>query len=57
VKSANASITAGIVLIALGVLLLLDRLGVMDTAAFVAPLIFAAVGVLFLSLFFRRREN
>ena len=56
-KSANASIIAGVVLIALGVLLLLDRLGVMDTAAFVAPLIFAAVGVLFLSLFVRRREN
>ncbi|BCW81884.1 hypothetical protein [Arthrobacter sp. NicSoilC5] len=56
-KSANASIIAGVILIALGGLLLLDRLGVMDTAAFVAPLIFAAVGVLFLSLFIRRREN
>ncbi|GGH99040.1 hypothetical protein ACFFGR_10565 [Arthrobacter liuii] len=56
-KSANGSVIAGVVLISLGVLLLLDRLGVMDTAAFVAPLIFAAVGVLFLSLFVRRREN
>lgn len=56
-KSANASIIAGVVLIGLGVLLLLDRLGVMDSAAFVAPLIFAAVGLLFLSLFVRRREN
>nr|WP_254703483.1 hypothetical protein [Pseudarthrobacter sp. C4D7] len=37
--------------------MLLDRFGVMDTAAFVAPLIFASVGVLFLSLFVRRREN
>ena len=57
VKSAHASIIAGVVLIALGGLLLLDRLGVMDTADVVAPLIFAAVAVLFLSLFFRRREN
>ncbi|MFF1883467.1 hypothetical protein ACFVVC_18585 [Pseudarthrobacter sp. NPDC058196] len=56
-KSTNASIIAGIVLIALGVLLLLDRLGVTDSGAFVAPLIFAAVGVLFASLFVRRREN
>lgn len=56
-KSANASIIAGIVLICLGGLLLLDRLGVMDTAAFVAPLIFAAIGGLFLSLFVQRREN
>lgn len=56
-KSAHASIIAGVVLIALGGLLLLDRMGVMDTAAVVAPLIFASVGVLFFSLFFRRREN
>ena len=56
-KSANASIITGLILIALGVLLLLDRMGVTDTAAFVAPLIFAAVGVLFLSLFVRRPEN
>ena len=56
-KSENASIIAGTILIALGVLLLLDLLGVMDTASFVAPLIFAGVGVLFLSLFARRREN
>lgn len=55
-KSANASIIAGIVLMALGVLLLLDRLGIMDSGAFVAPVAFAAVGVLFLSLFIRRRE-
>jgi len=57
VKSANASIITGVILIALGLLLLLDRLGVTDTGAFVAPLIFAAVGALFLSLFVRRREN
>ncbi|MDQ0665336.1 uncharacterized membrane protein HdeD (DUF308 family) [Arthrobacter ulcerisalmonis] len=56
-KSANTSIIAGIVLIGLGGLLLLDRLGVMDSAAIVAPLIFAAAGVLFLSVFVRRREN
>ena len=56
-KSAHASIIAGVVLIALGGLLLLDRLGVMNSAAIVAPLIFAAAGVLFVSLFLRRREN
>lgn len=56
-KSGNASIITGVILIALGLLLLLDRLGVTDTGAFVAPLIFAAVGALFLSLFVRRREN
>ncbi|WP_241650930.1 MULTISPECIES: hypothetical protein [Paenarthrobacter] len=56
-KSANASIIAGVVIIVLGVLLLLDRVGIMDTASFVAPLIFAAVGVVFLALFIRRRAN
>lgn len=56
-KSASASIIAGVVIIVLGVLLLLDRVGIMDTASFVAPLIFAAVGVVFLALFIRRRAN
>ena len=56
-KSANASITAGIVLMMLGVLLMLDRVGVLDSGAIVAPLVFAAAGVLFLSVFIRRREH
>jgi hypothetical protein len=57
VKSANASIIAGIVLMMLGVLLLLDRAGVLESGAIVAPLVFAAAGVLFLSVFVRRREH
>lgn len=56
-KSANASIIAGIVLMMLGVLLLLDRAGVLESGAIVAPLVFAAAGVLFLSVFVRRREH
>ena len=56
-KSANASIIAGIVLMMLGVLLMLDRVGVLDSGAIVAPLVFAAAGVLFLSVFARRREH
>ncbi len=56
-KSANASIIAGIVLMMLGVLLMLDRVGVLNSGAIVAPLLFAAAGVLFLSVFVRRREH
>lgn len=56
-KQANASIIAGIVLMMLGVLLMLDRVGVLDSGAIVAPLVFAAAGVLFLSVFVRRREH
>ncbi|ELT44425.1 hypothetical protein [Arthrobacter nitrophenolicus] len=56
-KSANTSIVGGIVLMLVGVLWLLDRLGVVESAALLAPLVFAGAGVLFLSLFARRREN
>lgn len=56
-KSANASIIAGIVLMMLGVLLMLDRVGILDSGAIVAPLVFAAAGVLFLTVFVRRREH
>ncbi|KQQ82745.1 hypothetical protein [Arthrobacter sp. Leaf137] len=56
-KSANASIIAGIVLMMLGVLLMLDRVGVLESGAIVAPLVFAAAGALFLSVFVRRREH
>lgn len=56
-KSAQASIIAGIVLMAVGLLLLLDLLGVVKGAAYLPALIFAAVGVVFLSLFIRSREN
>lgn len=56
-KQANASIIAGIVLMMLGVLLMLDRVGVLDSGAIVAPLVFAAAGVLFLAVFVRRREH
>jgi hypothetical protein len=57
VKSANVSILAGIVLMTLGVLWLLDRLGVVESGAFIPPLIFTAAAVLFLALFMRSREN
>lgn len=56
-KSANTSIIAGIALMAAGVLLLLDLLGILDSAALVWPLIFAAAGTAFVVLFFRSREN
>ena len=57
VKSAKNSIIAGIALMAAGVLLLLDLLGILDTAALVWPLIFAAAGTVFVALFFRSRDN
>ena len=56
-NSARTSIIAGIVLMAAGVLLLLDLLGILDTAALVWPLIFAAAGTAFLTLFFRSRAD
>ena len=56
-KSAKTSIIAGIALMAAGVLLLLDLLGILDSAALVWPLIFAAAGTAFLTLFFRSRDN
>lgn len=55
-KSANASITAGIALITVGVLLLLDLLDALESAAYVPALIFTAIGVVFASLFIRGRE-
>ena len=56
-KSAKTSIIAGIALMAAGVLLLLDLLGILDSAALVWPLIFPAAGAAFLTLFFRSRDN
>lgn len=56
-KSARTSIIAGIALMAAGVLLLLDLLGILDSAALVWPLIFAAAGAAFLTVFFRSRDN
>ena len=56
-KSANTSIIAGIALMAAGVLLLLDLLGILDSAAIVWPLIFAAAGTAFVVLFVRSRDN
>ena len=43
--------------IAAGVLLLLDLLGILDSAALVWPLIFAAAGTAFLTVFFRSRAD
>ena len=56
-KSANTSIIAGIALMAAGVLLLLDLLGILDSAALVWPLIFAGAGTAFVVLFVRSRDN
>ena len=56
-KSAKTSILAGIALMTVGGLLLLDLLGILRTAALLPPLIFAAVGLVFVSLFVRSREN
>ena len=56
-SSAKTSIIAGVALMAAGVLLLLDLLGILDSAALVWPLIFAAAGTAFLTLFFRSRED
>ncbi|MET4589431.1 hypothetical protein [Arthrobacter sp. 754] len=56
-NSAKTSIIAGIVLMAVGGLLLLDLLNVVESAAYVPALIFAAAGVVFLSVFSRSREN
>lgn len=55
-QSAKTSIIAGVILMAVGGLLLLDLLGILKTAAVLPPLIFAGVGVLFASLFVRNRE-
>lgn len=56
-KSTKSSITLGVVLIAAGVLLLLDVLGVVNGASLIWPVIFGAAGVSFLALFFRSRDN
>ena len=55
-QSARTSIVAGIVLMAVGGLWLLDLLGILNTAVFLPQLIFAGVGLLFGSLFVRGRE-
>lgn len=56
-KSSRSSIVAGIVLMVAGILMLLDLLGVLDSAALVWPLIFGAAGVVFLGQFVRSRSN
>lgn len=56
-RSAKTSIIAGIALMAAGVLLLLDLLGILNSAVLVWPLIFAAAGTGFITLFFRSRDN
>ncbi|WP_320536342.1 hypothetical protein [Pseudarthrobacter sp. IC2-21] len=56
-ESAKTSIIAGIVLMAVGLLFLLDRLGVVDSGVYVPALMFAAVGAVFLGVFFRRRDQ
>jgi hypothetical protein len=55
-ESAKTSIIAGIVLMTVGLLFLLDRLGIVDSGVYVPALLFAAVGAVFLSLFVRSRD-
>jgi hypothetical protein len=55
-ESAKTSIIAGIVLMVMGLLFLLDRLGIMDSGVYVPAMLFAAVGALFLTLFVRSRD-
>ena len=44
------SLTAGLALVVLGTLLLLDRMGTLDlTFGAMAPIVFAAIGVILLS--------
>jgi len=54
-QSARTSIVAGLALMGVGLLWLLDVLGVLAGAVVIPPLIFAAVGVAFAVLFFRDR--
>lgn len=56
-KSTTTTIIAGIILMSVGVLLLLDRLGVVESGTYLPALMFTAVGGVFLALFVRRREN
>ena len=56
-KSATTIIITGIVLMTVGVMLLLDQLGVVESSAYVPALIFAAVGMVFIFLFIRNRGN
>lgn len=56
-NSARTSIIAGIALMVAGVLLLLDMLSILDSAALVWPLMFAAAGTVFLALFLHSRDN
>lgn len=54
-KTTTTSISAGIILMTMGALLLLDRLGLIGSGAYVPPLTFAAVGGIFVAIFVRRR--
>ncbi|QCB96433.1 hypothetical protein E5206_05415 [Arthrobacter sp. PAMC25564] len=56
-KPARTSIIAGVVLMLAGILMLMDLLGIMNSAVLVWPLIFGVAGAAFLTLFFRRRDH
>jgi hypothetical protein len=57
VKTTTTSIIAGVILMTMGVLLLLDQLGLIGSGAYVPPLTFTAVGGIFVAVFVRRRGN
>ncbi len=55
-ESAKTSIIGGTILMALGLLFLLDRLGMVDSGVYVPALLFATVGAAFFALFSRSRD-
>ncbi|WP_309073330.1 hypothetical protein [Paenarthrobacter sp.] len=56
-KSTTISIIAGIALMTMGMMLLLDQLGIVEDGVYATLLIFAALGSVFVVLFFLRRDN
>lgn len=56
-KTTTTSITAGVIVMSMGGLLLLDELDLLRSGEYIPPLAFTAVGAVFLGLFFKQREN
>ena len=56
-KSTTVSIIGGIALMTMGMLLLLDRLGVVESGVFAPLITFAGLGSVFVALFILRRGN
>ncbi|MDR6436691.1 hypothetical protein J2790_001812 [Paenarthrobacter nicotinovorans] len=56
-KSTTVSIIAGVALITMGALLLLDRLGIVESGVFAPLITFTGLGSVFVALFILRRGN